>query len=139
MLHSNNIQIGSAGMTGEVCFADFDSDGILNDEDNCPDTYNPDQEDTLPLEGNACGDACECEGNFDGDEDQDGSDAYTFRVNFGRNSYENPCESINPCIGNFDCDDNVDGSDAYTFKEDFGRSQYDAPCPLCEAVEWCTN
>ena len=32
----NNNKIESAGLLGEVCFSDFDSDGILNDEDNCP-------------------------------------------------------------------------------------------------------
>jgi len=25
---------------------DYDKDGILNEEDNCPDTYNPNQKDT---------------------------------------------------------------------------------------------
>lgn len=134
---TNNIQTSSAGKSGEVCFADFDSDGILNDEDNCPGTPNPDQIDTYPPEGNTCGDACECDGNFDGDENQDGTDAFTFRVDFGRNSYENPCGSNNPCNGNFDCDDNVDGSDAFTFKEDFGRGEYNNPCPACVREELC--
>ena len=30
------------------------------------------QEDTYPPGGNGCGDACDCEGNFDNDDDQDG-------------------------------------------------------------------
>jgi hypothetical protein len=29
-------EVDSAGLPGQVCFTDFDSDGILNDEDNCP-------------------------------------------------------------------------------------------------------
>jgi hypothetical protein len=35
---------------------DSDGDGIADDNDNCPDTYNPDQLDT---DGNGIGDACE--------------------------------------------------------------------------------
>ena len=84
-----------------------------------------------------CGDACECEGNFDGDQDQDGTDASIFKIDFGRNSYNNPCESSNPCNGNFDCDDNVDGADISLFKEDFGRGTYDNPCPSCPPEPWC--
>ena len=45
-------------------------------EDNCPEIYNPDQEDTYPPRGNGIGDACECEGDFDCDGDVDGWDAF---------------------------------------------------------------
>ena len=39
---------------------DRDEDGILNQEDNCPDAHNPDQED---LDGDTIGDACDpCDG-----------------------------------------------------------------------------
>jgi len=42
--------------------ADMDHDGILNEIDNCPQVYNPQQED---CDGNGVGDACEidCNGN----------------------------------------------------------------------------
>lgn len=30
---------------GDACDADMDNDGILNDVDNCPIAYNPDQVD----------------------------------------------------------------------------------------------
>lgn len=53
-----------AGLTGEI-FAqsppdleDSDSDGVLNDEDNCPNTLNADQTDT---DGDTLGDACDPE------------------------------------------------------------------------------
>jgi len=47
---------------------DRDNDGIPNDEDNCPDTYNPDQKDS---DGDGIGDACS--GNDDDDDrDNDG-------------------------------------------------------------------
>jgi hypothetical protein len=118
---------------------DQDEDGIYDIIDNCPDHYNPSQEDGFPPQGNNCGDACECEGNFDGDEDQDGSDAFTFKVDFGRSPFGNPCIHDNPCKGNFNCDEDVDGSDAFMFKEDFGRSALGNPCPFCEVLDWCMN
>ena len=81
--------------------------------------------------------AMNCEGNFDCDQDQDGSDAFDFKADFGRSSILNPCESGNPCNGDFDCDHDTDGSDAFTFKTDFGRSGFQNPCPACEVGEWC--
>lgn len=116
---------------------DYDSDGIPDSHDNCRAAYNPGQEDIYPPDGNTCGDACECEGNFDGDEDQDGLDAFTFKVDFGRSTFLNPCTPDNPCNGNFDCDEDVDGANAFTFKEDFGRSRLGNPCPNCVTVPWC--
>ena len=49
------------------------------------------QEDSYPPDGNGCGDACECEGNFDCDNDCDGTDAATFKADFGRSSFNNSC------------------------------------------------
>jgi hypothetical protein len=99
---------------GDVCDADDDNDALLDDADNCPlianpaqededsdgkgnvcdncsSAFNPGQEDTLPPQGNDCGDACECEGNFDGDQDVDSSDAATLKKDFGRSNLINPC------------------------------------------------
>jgi hypothetical protein len=80
---------------------------------------------------------CDCEGNFDGDSDVDGTDGQTFKADFGRSQYSNPCETINPCNGDFDCDGDVDGNDAAVFKEDFGRSSFNNPCMLDCALEPC--
>ena len=79
----------------------------------------------------------ECEGNFDCDQDCDGTDASLFKSDFGRSNFENPCESNDSCNGDFDCDHDVDGTDASIFKEDFGRSSFGNPCPACEVGEWC--
>lgn len=80
----------------------------------------------------------ECEGNFDDDQDVDGSDAAKFVIDFGRSIFLNPCTNNNLCNGDFDCDVDVDGTDAAKFKEDFGRGQHENPCPCCPRDPWCT-
>jgi hypothetical protein len=117
---------------------DVDCDNISDGLDNCPDTYNPTQDDTLPPQGNGLGDACDCEGNFDCDGDVDGSDASDFKDDFGRSMFLNPCTNPIPCNGDFDCDSDVDGTDARVFKEDFGRSMFQDPCPSCVQGTWCS-
>ena len=37
-----------------------------------------------------------CQGNFDYDQDVDGSDAFVFKLNFGRNMYVNSCPPDGP-------------------------------------------
>lgn len=37
-----------------------------------------------------------CEGNFDYDDDQDGADAFTFKTDFGRSTFQNPCPPNGP-------------------------------------------
>jgi hypothetical protein len=127
----------------DVCpgsvFVDCDNDLVHDSIDNCPFHNNPDQEDTYPPSGNGIGDVCECEGNFDCDWDLDGGDAVKFKVDFGRSTFENPCETGNPCNGDFDCDRDVDGTDAAVFRSDFGRSQYYMPCRICYRDVWCLS
>ncbi len=82
-------------------------------------------------------DTRKCEGNFDCDEDCDGTDAAKFKVDFGRSSFGDPCSNEEQCHGDFNCDEDVDGTDAALFKEDFGRSGFSNPCPLCEVGDWC--
>jgi hypothetical protein len=117
-----------------------DGDGLGDVCDNCPNNYNPTQEDNYPPppSSNGIGDACDCEGNFDCDEDEDGADAATFKIDFGRSAFDNPCEGDDPCNGDFDCDGDCDGTDAALFKQDFGRSSFDNPCPVCVVGEWCS-
>lgn len=116
---------------------DSDEDRMGDACDNCPDHVNPNQGDTYPPQGNSCGNACECEGNFDGDPDQDGTDAFTFKQDFGRSSLQNPCTAIAPCNGDFLCDSDVDGTDAFAFKLDFGRMALKNPCANCVTEPWC--
>ena len=80
----------------------------------------------------------ECFGDFDFDNDVDGTDAQTFKSSFGRSSLSNPCSEENPCKGDFDCDADCDGTDADTFKKDFGRSLLKNPCPLTAASVSCS-
>jgi hypothetical protein len=123
------------------------------------------QYDTYPPSGNGVGNACECEGNFDGDHDQDGTDSAIFNQNYGRSKYNNPCAkcvggsrnglscgknadcpggdcvgvTVNPCKGDFDCDGDVDSTDATKYQEDYGRSSVNNPCPTFSipAPPWC--
>ena len=83
----------------------------------------------------------DAEGDFDRDNDVDGTDASDFKQDFGRGDtfFSNPCISGAPCQGDFDCDGDADGTDATIFKEDFGRSSFNSPCPVCTVgEEWCS-
>ena len=118
-------------------YNDRDGDVIPDDVDNCPFVENEDQFDNYPPNGNNCGDACDCEGNFDCDGDCDGTDALTFKVDFGRSIFDDPCESGDTCNGDIDCDGDCDGTDAAELKADFGRTEFNNPCPACVVGEWC--
>ena len=117
---------------------DYDNDTVCGDVDNCPYRANTNQADTYPPLGNTCGNACECEGNFNIDVDVDGGDAATFKADFGRGGLNRPCTNGDPCKGDFTCDGNVSGSDAALFKSDFGRNSLNSPCPPCSTTPWCT-
>ena len=117
---------------------DYDNDTVCGDIDNCPYKANTVQEDNYPLGGNDCGNACECEGNFNIDVDVDGGDAAVFKADFGRSGLDRPCTNADPCKGDFTCDGNVSGSDAALFKSDFGRNSLTNPCPSCSTYPWCT-
>ena len=140
-IHLHNPAVPYKIQTAYGVSDDSDEDGVDDYQDNCLCTPNLDQDDNYPPEGNGCGDACECEGNFDGDDptdiDVDGSDLATFKEDCGRNQYNQPCHAGDRCNGNFDCDDNVDGGDLALFKSDYGRNQYNNPCPYCPRDPWC--
>ena len=114
---------------------DEDGDGIPDDQDNCPDTPNPVQEDTYPPQGNGIGDACDCEGDFICDGDVDSNDLDSFIGDYGR-GYINSCTNATPCYGDFLCDADVDADDIEIFLEDYGRG-YVNPCPACVPGDWC--
>jgi hypothetical protein len=116
---------------------DPDGDGIPEHLDNCPEHNNPGQEDTYPPGGNGAGDACDCEGDFNCDGNQDASDVSAFLTDFGRTTYFHACSNADPCKGDFNCDENVDAADFTTFIEDFGRNLYGNPCPACVPADWC--
>ena len=116
---------------------DADDDGIPDDQDNCPDTPNPNQEDTYPPQGNGIGDACDCEGDFNCDGNVDAGDVSPFLADFGRSLFFNRCTNAVPCNGDSNCDGNVDAPDVDKFLEDFGRGQFSNPCPNCGVGNWC--
>ena len=120
--------------------SDGDGDCIGDACDPDPEVYDPAAPDSYPPQGNAIGDACDCEGNFNcsTDRDVDGSDASTFKADFGRGGFTRPCSNGDPCNGDFACDKDVDGTDASLFKQDFGRSTFSNPCPACAGgMAWC--
>jgi hypothetical protein len=119
---------------------DPDSDGITACYDNCPNQANAGQQDTLPPGGNGIGDACECECDFNCDRNVDALDVNAFLVDFGRNTFFNPCSNAVPCNGDVNCDANVDAFDVTNFLGDFGRNQFFNQCPSCatETGNWCT-
>jgi hypothetical protein len=131
--NSNGPALGTCiqGNTGKICTRNENcGDGGLcsmNQEDNYP-----------PPDGNGFGDACECEGDLDCDEDVDGTDVGIFKADFGRSSFNSPCTSEDPCNGDFNCDGDVDGSDALLITGDFGRSPFGENCPACYGEIWCS-
>ena len=92
----------------------------------------------MPVIG-SIGNGCDCEGNFDCDDDCDGSDAHIFKLSFGRSPIMTPCTIDNPCNGDNDCDGDVDGFDAFVFKQDFGRNQLNNPCPVYVVKKGCSS
>jgi len=116
---------------------ELDGDGVADEEDNCPMTPNPNQEDTYPPQGNDIGDACDCEADFDCDGNVDADDARAFITDFGRHPFCCRCTNENPCSGDFNCDKMVAADDVRKFLEDFGRSQFNNPCPSCVQGAWC--
>jgi rhodanese-related sulfurtransferase len=125
---------------GDICdehTIDTDGDKVDDNCDNCPDNNNVNQCDSYPPQGNECGDACECEGDFNGDGKVDGTDAANFKADFGRGGLNDPCSNAKPCNGDFTCDGNVSGTDAALFKGDFGRSSFNNPCSACLTEPWC--
>jgi hypothetical protein len=123
----------------EGCYADDDCDSICNPgeslptcsgSDNCPNTPNTDQLDTYPPDGgNGCGDACECEGDFNSDGIVNFSELRQFSIDFGRAD----CTEDNPCKGDYNCDGMVDDFDFRQFEIDFWTEK----CPICPTDPWC--
>lgn len=121
-----------------VCPGDLDCDGIADDDDNCPVTFNPDQKDSYPPPGNGIGDSCDCEGDFNGDGSVDAADADLLRKNILHSMlFTHPCTNENQCHGDFDCDGDVDEEDKTLFYDDFGRGRNNNPCPPSKAGGWC--
>jgi hypothetical protein len=94
------------------CFFDYDSDGILDKDDNCPRNYNPDQADG---DGDSTGDACDEKPSVHwGDIDEDG--------HVGDNCPEvfNPDQSDTDGDGMGDaCDGDDDGDGFIDISDDF--------------------
>ena len=118
---------------------DLDCDDILNAMDNCPNTYNPLQEDADSDEvGDACDNCPQLSNPNQADTDSDDMGDLCDNCPIDPNPLqEDTCPPLGngigdacDCEGNFNCseDHDVDGSDASMFKVDFGRSTVLDPC-----------
>jgi arylsulfatase A-like enzyme len=122
-----------------ACMGDVDCDGIVDDDDNCPFVYNPDQKDSYPPQGNGIGDICDCEGDFNCDGTVDETDSVLLRRNISQSMLlAHPCTNENQCHGDFNCDGDIDQDDKALFYDDFGRGKNKNPCPLCKVGAWCS-
>ena len=71
-----------------------------------------------------------CEGNFEYDNNVDGSDVSKFKSHFGRSLTQRPCTNNDPCNGDFFCDGDVDESDIQIRLWKKWDSQA-TPCEFC--------
>jgi hypothetical protein len=119
----------SAEITTICSWIDSDDDSVSDDEDNCPNDYNPLQEDT---DNSGIGDACNDSIDADGDEWEDSFDNCLNTPNPNQedtyppqgNSIGDACD----CECDFDCSGGVDATDVTAFLVDFGRSPFFNPC-----------
>ena len=108
----------------EFYIADFDSDGIISEEDNCPITPNgPDQGTCTSGDPDRFGRPCmnDSECGIDGFCSMNQEETYLP----GNGGIGDACYL---CESDFDFDSDVDGTDAAAFKQDFGRNTYSNPC-----------
>jgi len=123
----NNILVSPNFHSNTVSFIDMDTDNdrVLDVDDNCPEDYNPDQEDT---DGDGAGDSCEyvC-GDANGDKGVNVGDAvYVITYVFKGGAAPDPVEA-----GDASCDGTCNVGDAvylvgYVFK---GGAEPCAGCP----------
>ena len=105
-----------SGLSGEVwiktlSIQDSDHDGIADAEDNCPEVYNPGQEDR---NNNGIGDACEClRGDVNGDGSITPGDALCAFWRAIRGSFSGECLCLcSEQAADINCDENTTPGDA---------------------------
>lgn len=119
---------------------DTDDDGILDDEDNCPDTPNgPDGGTCINGDiGQYCSSNVHCgtsgfcslnQDDYDGDNIGDVCDADTMEDNYPPPNGNN-CVDACECEADFNYDGAVTAADVTTFLDDYGRNQYYEPCTI---------
>ena len=108
----------------ELYISDYDLDGIVSEEDNCPTTPNGPERGTCTSGtsetiGRPCLTDAECA--IDGFCSMNQEDTYPL-------DGDGIGDACFLCESDFDLDSDVDGTDAALFKDDFGRSIFINPC-----------
>jgi len=119
---------------------DSDSDGVLDENDNCPDVFNPSQEDS---DGDLIGDACDSSNDIDGDGVSDDMDNCLEIANPGQEDTDGDGEGDA-------CDTDIDGDgisdDMDNCPDVFNPSQEDSDgdgegdvCEVCNVGSACDD
>jgi len=108
----------------ELYVSDYDLDGIISEQDNCPTTPNGPERGTCTSGtsltiGRPCTNDTDC--GIEGFCSMDQEDTYP-------PAGDGVGDACFLCESDFDVDGDVDGSDASFFKEDYGRSIFSQPC-----------
>lgn len=119
-LTAYDYSINESAFSSELTF--FADDEIPPDEDNCPNTYNPDQEDTMPPEGNGIGNACECLADINCDGKVDLADVTILKQEFSVSSSVATYDNVD-----FNYDGKVNLVDTLILRTEFLRID----CPAC--------
>jgi hypothetical protein len=119
-LTAYDYSFNESAFSSELTF--FADDEIPPDEDNCPNTYNPDQEDTMPPEGNGIGNACECLADINCNGKVDLAD-----LNVLKQEFSVPLSPLLPCSADLNYDGKVNLVDTLILRTEFLRID----CPAC--------
>ncbi len=122
---------------------DWDNDTVCNGVDNCPDDYNPQQQD---CDGDGTGDACDPDTiDLDGDGIDQACDICWATSNPGQQDTNGNCpappyttdpkcgDACNVCMADFDNNGKTNLTDLGTLKSEFGRTNCRTVPPACEA------
>ena len=133
-----------SGSQGSDLNLDNDNDGVQDDQDNCPNTYNPSQQDT---DGDGFGDACDLNINLtDLDSDDDGVpdmiDNAPFVKNPNQTDFDNdevgdaddPLVNVTSCVAGISCPAPFNCTNALSCMDPLPLVPQNAGCSGCSTT-----